>query len=186
MHATEELVTESHDPANQAAFFGATLAETDHALAKSIEDELHRQQHRNRADRLGEHRLRAVLEAQGSVLTNKYAEGYPARRYYGGCEYVDVAESLAIARARELFDCTFANVQPHSGGPGQPVRDARPARAGGHHPRHVPGRRRHLTHGAAPNLSGKWFNAGSTGSGAKTAGSTTTKSPRLRASTGPG
>ena len=159
MQATEELVTESHDPANQAAFFGATLAETDHVLARSIQDELHRQQHRIELIASENIVSRAVLEAQGSVLTNKYAEGYPARRYYGGCEYVDVAESLAIARARELFDCAFANVQPHSGAqanqcvmlallaPGDTILGMSLA-AGGH-----------LTHGAAPNLSGKWFNA---------------------------
>jgi glycine hydroxymethyltransferase len=100
-----------------------------------------------------------VLEAQGSVLTNKYAEGYPGRRYYGGCQQVDIAESLAIARACKLFDCTYANVQPHSGAqanqavflallePGDTILGMSLA-AGGH-----------LTHGAAPNLSGKWFNA---------------------------
>src|ERR1700686_304817 len=99
----------------------------------------------------------AVLAAQGSVLTNKYAEGYPGRRYYGGCEYVDVAERLAIDRAKRLFSCAFANVQPHSGAqanqaaflallqPGDTVLGMSLA-AGGH-----------LTHGAAPNLSGKWF-----------------------------
>ena len=102
---------------------------------------------------------RAVLEAQGSVLTNKYAEGYPGRRYYGGCEFVDDAERLAIERARRLFHCTFANVQPHAGAqanqavflallqPGDTVLGLSLA-AGGH-----------LTHGAPPNLSGKWFRA---------------------------
>ncbi len=102
---------------------------------------------------------RAVLEAQGSVLTNKYAEGYPGRRYYGGCEFVDIVENLAIARARELFGCRFANVQPHSGAqanqavllallqPGDAILGMALA-AGGH-----------LTHGAPPNLSGKWFRA---------------------------
>ena len=100
-----------------------------------------------------------MLEAQGSVLTNKYAEGYPGRRYYGGCEFVDVAERLAIERAKRLFGCDFANVQPHSGAqanqavflallkPGDTVLGMSLA-AGGH-----------LTHGAPPNLSGKWFNA---------------------------
>ena len=100
-----------------------------------------------------------MLEAQGSVLTNKYAEGYPGRRYYGGCVYVDVAENLAIDRAKQLFGCAFANVQPHSGAqanqavflallqPGDTVLGMSLA-AGGH-----------LTHGAAPNLSGKWFRA---------------------------
>ena len=148
-----------HDPANLETFFGATLAQTDHLLAHSIQDELHRQQQRIELIASENIVSRAVLEAQGSVLTNKYAEGYPARRYYGGCEYVDVAESLAIARARELFDCAFANVQPHSGAqanqcvmlallkPGDTILGMSLA-AGGH-----------LTHGAAPNLSGKWFNA---------------------------
>ncbi len=101
----------------------------------------------------------AVLEAQGSVLTNKYAEGYPGRRYYGGCVYVDVAEQLAIDRAKQLFGCAYANVQPHSGAqanqvvflallnPGDTFLGMSLA-AGGH-----------LTHGAAPNLSGKWFRA---------------------------
>jgi glycine hydroxymethyltransferase len=100
-----------------------------------------------------------VLEAQGSVLTNKYAEGYPGRRYYGGCEFVDVVETLAIERAKRLFDCAFANVQPHSGAqanqtvfmallqPGDCIMGMSLA-AGGH-----------LTHGAAPNQSGKWFKA---------------------------
>ncbi|MBN8909629.1 MAG: serine hydroxymethyltransferase [Rhodospirillales bacterium] len=99
----------------------------------------------------------AVLEAQGSVLTNKYAEGYPGRRYYGGCVYVDVAETLAIERAKTLFGCAFANVQPHSGAqanqavflallqPGDTILGMSLAYGG------------HLTHGAAPNLSGKWF-----------------------------
>src|ERR1700693_5173758 len=102
---------------------------------------------------------REVMAAQGSVLTNKYAEGYPGRRYYGGCEFVDVAEELAISRAKKLFHCEFANVQPHSGAqanqavflalckPGDTVLGMSLA-AGGH-----------LTHGAAPNLSGKWFHA---------------------------
>ena len=101
----------------------------------------------------------AVLEAQGSVLTNKYAEGYPGRRYYGGCAEVDIAETLAIDRAKQLFECQYANVQPHSGAqanqavflalvkPGDTILGMSLA-AGGH-----------LTHGAAPNLSGKWFNA---------------------------
>ena len=159
MQATEEHVTESRDPAHRTSFFGATLAETDHVLAQGIEDELSRQQ--GQIELIASENIvsRAVLEAQGSVLTNKYAEGYPARRYYGGCEYVDVAESLAIARARELFGCAFANVQPHSGAqanqcvmlallePGDTILGMSLA-AGGH-----------LTHGAPPNLSGKWFNA---------------------------
>src|SRR5438094_10227466 len=101
----------------------------------------------------------AVMAAQGSVLTNKYAEGYPGRRYYGGCEFVDVAERLAIERAKQLFGCGFANVQPHAGAqanqavflallkPGDTILGLSLA-AGGH-----------LTHGAPPNLSGKWFHA---------------------------
>ena len=148
-----------HDSSGPGTFFGASLAQTDHVLAHSIQDELHRQQQRIELIASENIVSRAVLEAQGSVLTNKYAEGYPARRYYGGCEYVDVAESLAITRAKELFGCTFANVQPHSGAqanqcvmlallkPGDTILGMSLA-AGGH-----------LTHGAAPNLSGKWFNA---------------------------
>ena len=138
-------------------FFTRDLAASDPEVARAIADELHRQQRPDRADRLGEHRLAAVLEAQGSVLTNKYAEGYPGRRYYGGCEYVDVAEQLAIERACQLFDCTFANVQPHSGAqanqavffallqPGDTFMGMELA-AGGH-----------LTHGSPANQSGKWF-----------------------------
>ena len=147
------------EPVNLDTFFGASLAETDHVLAHSIQEELHRQQHSIELIASENIVSRAVLEAQGSILTNKYAEGYPSRRYYGGCEFVDVAESLAIDRARELFDCAFANVQPHSGAqanqcvmlallkPGDTILGMSLA-AGGH-----------LTHGAAPNLSGKWFNA---------------------------
>ncbi len=140
-------------------FFSAPLAETDPELAAAIGAELHRQQ--DGIELIASENVvsAAVLEAQGSVLTNKYAEGYPGRRYYGGCVYVDVAETLAITRATKLFDCAFANVQPHSGAqanqavflalcqPGDTVLGMSLA-AGGH-----------LTHGAAPNLSGKWFNA---------------------------
>jgi glycine hydroxymethyltransferase len=140
-------------------FFGTALADTDPAVLRSIRAELKRQQ--EQIELIASENLvsRAVLEAQGSVLTNKYAEGYPGRRYYGGCEYVDVAEELAIERACKLFDCAFANVQPHSGAqanqgafmalvqPGDTILGMSLA-AGGH-----------LTHGAAPNMSGKWFNA---------------------------
>ena len=140
-------------------FFSATLAETDPELAAAIGRELVRQQ--DGIELIASENIvsRAVLEAQGSVLTNKYAEGYPGRRYYGGCVEVDVAENLAIARAKQLFGCEFANVQPHSGAqanqavflaliqPGDPILGMSLA-AGGH-----------LTHGAAPNLSGKWFRA---------------------------
>ena len=96
-------------------FFGESLAERDPDVFKSIANELGRQQ--NQVELIASENIvsRAVLEAQGSVLTNKYAEGYPGRRYYGGCEYVDVAEEIAIERAKKLFDCQFANVQPHSG-----------------------------------------------------------------------
>jgi glycine hydroxymethyltransferase len=140
-------------------FFTAPLAETDPELAAAIGAELERQQ--DGIELIASENMvsAAVLEAQGSVLTNKYAEGYPGRRYYGGCVNVDVAERLAIERACKLFDCTFANVQPHSGAqanqavflallsPGDTILGMSLA-AGGH-----------LTHGAAPNLSGKWFRA---------------------------
>jgi glycine hydroxymethyltransferase len=136
-----------------------SLAEQDPEIFKAIRDELHRQQ--DQIELIASENIvsEAVLAAQGSVLTNKYAEGYPGRRYYGGCEFVDVAEQLAIDRAKQLFGCTFANVQPHSGSqanqgvmlalikPGDTVLGMSLA-AGGH-----------LTHGAAPNLSGKWFHA---------------------------
>src|SRR5215470_2638715 len=138
-------------------FFSTHLAERDPELFKSVGEELHRQQ--DQIELIASENIvsRAVLEAQGSVLTNKYAEGYPGRRYYGGCEFVDLAESLAIERAKRLFGCSFANVQPHSGAqanqavflallkPGDSFLGMSLA-AGGH-----------LTHGAAPNLSGKWF-----------------------------
>ena len=142
-----------------ARFFAADLADTDPALAAAIQGELHRQQ--DGIELIASENIvsAAVLEAQGSVLTNKYAEGYPGRRYYGGCAEVDVAETLAIDRAKQLFGCDYANVQPHSGAqanqavflalvkPGDTILGMSLA-AGGH-----------LTHGAAPNLSGKWFNA---------------------------
>ncbi|MCP1336083.1 serine hydroxymethyltransferase [Futiania mangrovi] len=154
-------------PANEgvtpSGFFTTPLAERDPALAAAIGDELGRQ--KNQIELIASENIvsRAVLEAQGSVLTNKYAEGYPGRRYYGGCEYVDVAEELAIARAKELFGCAYANVQPHSGAqanqavflallqPGDTFLGLDLA-AGGH-----------LTHGAKVNQSGKWFNAVSYG-----------------------
>src|SRR5262249_44594081 len=96
-------------------FFSGALAERDPEGAAAIADEVCRQ--RDTIELIASENIvsRAVLEAQGSVLTNKYAEGYPGRRYYGGCEYVDVAEELAIERAKRLFNCEFANVQPHSG-----------------------------------------------------------------------
>src|SRR5438034_7905929 len=97
------------------SFFTATLAEADPEIAASIKRELGRQQHEIELIASENIVSRAVLEAQGSVNTNKYAEGYPGRRYYGGCQYVDEVETLAIERAEKLFNCGFANVQPHSG-----------------------------------------------------------------------
>jgi glycine hydroxymethyltransferase len=140
-------------------FFTNSVADTDPELAKSMRDELSRQQ--NEIELIASENIvsRAVLEAQGSVLTNKYAEGYPGKRYYGGCQYVDVAETLAIERAKQLFGVAFANVQPNSGSqanqgvyqaliqPGDTILGMS-LDAGGH-----------LTHGAKPNQSGKWFNA---------------------------
>ena len=96
-------------------FFKSSLKESDNELYLSVKDEFTRQQ--NHIELIASENIvsRAVLEAQGSVLTNKYAEGYPGKRYYGGCEHVDVSESLAIERAKKLFNCKYANVQPHSG-----------------------------------------------------------------------
>jgi glycine hydroxymethyltransferase len=144
---------------NLAKFFSAPLAETDPAIAEILAAELVRQQ--DGIELIASENIvsRAVMEAQGSVLTNKYAEGYPGRRYYGGCQEVDRAEALAIERACQIFGCTYANVQPHSGAqanqavflaliqPGDTILGMSLA-AGGH-----------LTHGAAPNQSGKWFHA---------------------------
>jgi glycine hydroxymethyltransferase len=141
------------------SFFTSSLAQSDPAVAKAIRQELGRQRHEIELIASENIASRAVLEAQGSVLTNKYAEGYSGKRYYGGCEFVDIAEDLAIERACKLFDCNFANVQPNSGSqanqavmlslikPGDTVLGMS-LDAGGH-----------LTHGAKPNLSGKWFNA---------------------------
>ena len=146
-------------PHRDDGFFTQTLADRDPELFASITGELGRQ--RDEIELIASENIvsRAVMEAQGSVMTNKYAEGYPGRRYYGGCQWVDVAEELAIARACQLFDCGFANVQPNSGSqanqgvftallqPGDTILGMS-LDAGGH-----------LTHGAAPNQSGKWFNA---------------------------
>ena len=101
--------------AKSNSFFSASLAETDPEIARAIELELGRQ--RGEIELIASENIvsRAVLEAQGSVMTNKYAEGYPGRRYYGGCQFVDIAEDLGIARAKKLFDCKFANVQANSG-----------------------------------------------------------------------
>ncbi len=140
-------------------FYSADLFEADPELAAAVDRERDRQQWQIELIASENIVSRAVLEAQGSVLTNKYAEGYPGHRYYAGCEFVDAAERLAIERAKRLFECSFANVQPHSGAqanqavflallkPGDTILGMALA-AGGH-----------LTHGARPNLSGKWFNA---------------------------
>ena len=146
-------------PSESAAdpFFTAPLAETDAEVAEAIRRELERQ--RDEIELIASENIvsRAVLEAQGSVLTNKYAEGLPGRRYYGGCQFVDVAENLAIERVTKLFGCAFANVQPHSGAsanaaafmalmqPGDTFMGLNLA-AGGH-----------LSHGLSANMSGKWF-----------------------------
>lgn len=144
---------------NFVGFFTDGLADSDPEILDAIERELDRQQ--TQIELIASENIvsRAVLEAQGSIMTNKYAEGYPGKRYYGGCEFVDIAEELAIARAKKLFDCAFVNVQPNSGSqanqgvmmallkPGDTIMGMSLA-AGGH-----------LTHGAAPNQSGKWFNA---------------------------
>jgi glycine hydroxymethyltransferase len=140
-------------------FFNKDIKEYDPFLSNIINKELERQQ--NQIELIASENIvsRSVLQAQGSVLTNKYAEGLPGKRYYGGCEFVDEVEQLAINRAKELFDANFVNVQPHSGAqanqavflsllkPGDTILGMSLA-AGGH-----------LTHGAKPNLSGKWFNA---------------------------
>ena len=139
------------------SFFGAGLASTDPEIAQAIASELGRQ--REEIELIASENIvsRAVLEAQGSVMTNKYAEGYPGRRYYGGCQFVDIAEDLAIKRAKALFGCDFANVQPNSGSqanqavflalmqPGDTFMGLDLA-AGGH-----------LTHGSPVNMSGRWF-----------------------------
>ena len=138
-------------------FFKDTLGKSDPKIAKAITNELKRQQ--NEIELIASENIvsLAVLEAQGSIMTNKYAEGYPARRYYGGCQYVDVSENLAIERAKQLFGATFANVQPHSGAqanqavffallqPGDTFMGLDLACGG------------HLTHGSPVNQSGKWF-----------------------------
>ena len=141
------------------SFFEKSLSETDPDLFKAISDELKRQQ--NHIELIASENIvsQAVLEAQGSVLTNKYAEGYPGKRYYDGCEHVDVAETLAIERLKKIFNCKFANVQPHSGAqangavylallkPGDTIMGMS-LNSGGH-----------LTHGSKASVSGKWFNS---------------------------
>ena len=145
--------------ANTEAFFSQSLAERDSDLLATLKEEFVRQE--TGIELIASENIvsKAVMEAQGSVLTNKYAEGYPNRRYYGGCEVVDVTEQLAIDRAKQLFGCEFVNVQPHSGAqangavmlallqPGDTILGMSLS-AGGH-----------LTHGAPPAQSGKWFNA---------------------------
>ena len=140
-------------------FFSKPLNEIDKEISLAIDKELSRQQ--NQIELIASENIvsKAVLEAQGSILTNKYAEGYVSARYYGGCEFVDIAEDLAIKRLKELYQCEYANVQPHSGAqangavllalikPGDTILGMS-LDAGGH-----------LTHGSAPSLSGKWFNA---------------------------
>jgi glycine hydroxymethyltransferase len=140
-------------------FFGGSLKSSDPAMRKAIDQELGRQRHEIELIASENIVSSAVMEAQGSVLTNKYAEGYPGRRYYGGCQFVDTAEDLARDRAKKLFGCSYVNVQPHSGAqanqavffallqPGHSFMGLNLA-AGGH-----------LTHGASANQSGKWFNA---------------------------
>ena len=154
MSQSKELPVSGENP-----FFGGDIAERDPDIARVLGSELTRQ--KDQIELIASENIvsKAVMQVQGSVLTNKYAEGYPGRRYYGGCEHVDVAEELAIERVRKLYDCAYANVQPNSGSqanqavfqalikPGDTVLGMSLA-AGGH-----------LTHGAAPNQSGKWFNA---------------------------
>jgi glycine hydroxymethyltransferase len=145
--------------AQDSGFFNKPLSEADPEIYAAIEQEHERQQ--DEIELIASENIvsKAVLDAAGTLLTNKYAEGYPGKRYYGGCQYVDIVEQLAIDRAKRLFNCAFANVQPHSGSqanqsvmlalvkPGDTVMGLGLASGG------------HLTHGAPPNLSGKWFNA---------------------------
>jgi glycine hydroxymethyltransferase len=152
-----KIITVDPTAADHTRFFEATLQVVDPDLDAAIAHELKRQQEQIELIASENIVSRAVLMAQGSIMTNKYAEGYPGRRYYGGCEYVDEAERLAIDRAKALFGCTFANVQPHSGAqanqavflallqPGD-VFMGMDLAAGGH-----------LTHGSPANYSGKWF-----------------------------
>ena len=145
-------------PDTMSRFWGDTLAQADPEVAEAVRNELNRQ--RNKIELIASENIasRAVLEATGSVFTNKYAEGYPGKRYYGGCDYADVVETLAIERAKKLFGCQFANVQPNSGSqmnqavflallqPGDTFMGL-DLNSGGH-----------LTHGSPVNMSGKWFN----------------------------
>ena len=147
------------DVKNQKKFFQDTLELIDPKITKALQNEYDRQS--NQIELIASENIAslAVIQAQGSLMTNKYAEGYPGKRYYGGCEHYDVVENLAIDRAKKIFNCKYANVQPNSGSQAnqavmlaliQPhdVVVGMSLDAGGH-----------LTHGAAPNVSGKWFNA---------------------------
>jgi glycine hydroxymethyltransferase len=139
------------------AFFAAGVASADPELAGALAAELARQ--RDNIELIASENIvsRAVLEAQGSVLTNKYAEGYPGRRYYGGCEHVDVAERLAIERAKKLFGCAFANVQPHSGAQANQAAFMALLKPGDTFMGMALDQGGHLTHGSPANQSGKWF-----------------------------
>ena len=151
------MATASAAAPHSASFFETTLADADPEIFGAIRSELGRQRHEIELIASENIVSRAVLEAQGSIMTNKYAEGYPGKRYYGGCQFVDVAEDLAIERAKRLFDCKFANVQPNSGSqmnqavflallqPGDTFMGL-DLNSGGH-----------LTHGSPVNMSGKWF-----------------------------
>lgn len=158
-HTASAAAAKTNSPAPTASFFGESLSNADADVFATIQKELNRQQ--NQIELIASENIvsRAVLEAQGSILTNKYAEGYPGKRYYQGCEFVDVVEQLAIDRAKQLFGCAYVNVQPNSGSqanqgvyfallqPHDTILGMSLASGG------------HLTHGAAPNQSGKWLNA---------------------------
>ena len=157
------MATATAASAQPNAFFTQSLADRDPEIFGAIEKELGRQRHEIELIASENIVSRAVLEAQGSIMTNKYAEGYPGKRYYGGCQFVDIAEELAIERAKKLFDCNFANVQPNSGSqmnqavflallqPGDTFMGL-DLNSGGQ-----------LTHGSPVNMSGKWFNVVSYG-----------------------
>jgi len=157
------METASAAPVVTEAFFSQSLEQADKDIFDAIRSELGRQRHEIELIASENIVSRAVMEAQGTVLTNKYAEGYPGKRYYGGCQYVDIVEELAIERAKQLFDCKFANVQPNSGSqmnqavflallqPGDTFMGL-DLNSGGH-----------LTHGSPVNMSGKWFNVVSYG-----------------------
>src|SRR5690606_18938637 len=151
------MARDSADSQHLESFFSTTLADTDPEIFGSIRNELGRQRHEIELIASENIVSRAVLEAQGSIMTNKYAERYPGKRYYGGCQFVDVAGELAIERAKELFSCNVASVQPNSGSqmnqavflallqPGDTFMGL-DLNSGGH-----------LTHGSPVNMSGKWF-----------------------------